>query len=197
MGAVLIVVPVCLIALGLNFVNLIRHSSSSRVTGVSILLPLFILVGYGLLGGIDDWAKLRSRGEGISARAKLIGQIGLAAITAIVMSLVGGGFQFANSGFVPVLGTVPLSPFIYIPCVIFLIVATSNAVNLTDGLDGLAGTITASPFAAYGLIALLQGQIFRVQFCFLMVGACFAFLWENALPSHLILGGTGALRVGA
>src|SRR5260221_13798894 len=137
MGGLLIVVPVCLVTLGLNFVNLIRPSTSSRVTGVSILLPLFILVGYGLLGAIDDWAKLRSRGEGISARAKLVGQIGLAAITAVVMSLVGGGFQFANSVFVPVLGTVSLSPIIYIPCVIFLIVATSNAVNLTDGLDGL------------------------------------------------------------
>src|SRR5258708_38571841 len=135
MGAVLIVVPVCLIALGLNFVNLIRHSSSSRVTGVSILLPLFILVGYGLLGGIDDWAKLRSRGEGISARAKLVGQIGLAAITAAGMSLVGGGFQFPHRGFVPGLGTASLSPTILLPCVILLIVATPDAVNPTDGPD--------------------------------------------------------------
>src|SRR5258708_27512280 len=99
MGAVLIVVPVCLIALGLNFVNLIRHSSSSRVTGVSILLPLFILVGYGLLGGIDDWATLRSRGEGISARAKLVGQIGLAAITAVVMARGGGRLPLATRVF--------------------------------------------------------------------------------------------------
>src|SRR5258708_12840148 len=81
MGGVLIVVPVCLIMLGLNFVNLIRPSSSSRVTGVSILLPLFILVGYGLLGGIDDWAKLRSRGQGISPPPKLVAQIGPAPLT--------------------------------------------------------------------------------------------------------------------
>src|SRR5215813_6444952 len=89
MGGVLIIIPVCLITLGLNFVNLIRPSSTARLTGISILLPLFILVGYGLLGAIDDWTKLRSRGEGISARAKATGQVVLAAITAIIMSLVG------------------------------------------------------------------------------------------------------------
>src|SRR5690349_1564566 len=75
MGGLLIVVPVCLITLGLNFVNLIRPSTTARVTGVSILLPLFILVGYGLLGAIDDWSKLHSQGEGISARAKAAGQV--------------------------------------------------------------------------------------------------------------------------
>ena len=197
MGGLLIVVPVCLITLGLNFVNLIRPSTTARVTGVSILLPLFILVGYGLLGAIDDWTKLRSQGEGISARAKATAQVILAAITAIIMSLVGGGFQFANEINIPIIGRIPLSPVLYIPIAILLIVGMSNAVNLVDGLDGLAGTVTASAFAAYGLIALLQGQIFLVQFCFIMVGACFAFLWYNALPAQLIMGDTGALALGA
>ncbi len=221
MGGLLILVPVCLIMLGLNLVNLLHPASaphvadlnnvlqhsvpaatttgtSSRVTGLSILLPLFILVGYGFLGAIDDWIKLRSKGEGISVRAKLIGQVGLATITAIVMSLVNGGFQFANQIYIPIMGiTLPLSPIIYIPIVVLYIVGMSNAVNFTDGLDGLAGTIVASAFAAYGLIALLQGQIFLVQFCFIMVGACFAFLWYNALPAQLIMGDTGALALGA
>ncbi len=168
MGGLLILVPVCLIMLGLNLVNLLHPASaphvadlnnvlqhsvpaatttgtSSRVTGLSILLPLFILVGYGFLGAIDDWIKLRSKGEGISVRAKLIGQVGLATITAIVMSLVNGGFQFANQIYIPIMGiTLPLSPIIYIPIVVLYIVGMSNAVNFTDGLDGLAGTIVAS-----------------------------------------------------
>jgi phospho-N-acetylmuramoyl-pentapeptide-transferase len=198
MGGLLIVIPVCLITLTLNFVNLIRPPASSRLTGVSILLPLFILVGYSVLGGIDDWIKLKSNGEGISAKTKALGQIGLAGIAAIFMSLVNGGFQFANEIYIPIMGIhLPLSPVLYIPLVIFVIFLMSNAVNLTDGLDGLAGTITASAFAAYGLIALLQGQIFLVQFCFIMVGACFAFLWYNAVPAQLLMGDTGALALGA
>jgi phospho-N-acetylmuramoyl-pentapeptide-transferase len=197
MGGLLIVVPVCLITLALNAVSLLRPSAA-KVTGVSILLPLFMLAGFGLLGGIDDWLKLRSKGEGISARAKLIGQIALAGIAAIFMSLVNGGFQFANEIYIPVMGVrLPLSPVLYIPLVIFIIISMSNAVNLTDGLDGLAGTVTASAFAAYGLIALLQEQIFLVQFCFIMVGACFAFLWYNAVPAQLFMGDTGALALGA
>jgi phospho-N-acetylmuramoyl-pentapeptide-transferase len=86
---------------------------------------------------------------------------------------------------------------LYLPIAIFIIVGMSNAVNLTDGLDGLAGIITASAFAAYGIVAQLQGQIFLVQFCFTMVGACFAFLWFNAHPAQLFMGDTGSLALGA
>src|SRR5260221_9823969 len=114
------------------------------------------------------------------------------------MSLVGKGLQFANEIYIPIMVIrLALSPVFYIPIVIVLIMGMSNAVNLTDGLDGLAGTVTASAFAAYGLVALLQGQIFLVQFCFIMVGACFAFLWYNAVPAQLFMGDIGALALGA
>jgi phospho-N-acetylmuramoyl-pentapeptide-transferase len=196
MGGLLIVVPVTLITLALNFVNLIRPSASERVTGVSILLPLFMLVGFGLLGGIDDWLKLRTHGEGLSVRTKAISQIGLAAAAAIFMSL--GGFQFANELYLPVIGiALPLSPLLYIPFATFIIFAASNSVNLADGLDGLAGTVTSSAFLAYGLVALQQQQIYLVQFAFIMIGACFAFLWYNAVPAQLIMGDLGALAIGA
>ena len=64
-------------------------------------------------------------------------------------------------------------------------------------MDGLAGIITASAFAAYGLIAYLQGQIFLVQLCFILVGSCFAFLWYNAHPAQLFMGDIGSLALGA
>ena len=196
MGGVLILVPVVLIALLLNVVNLLRPSE--RGTGISILVPLFVLVSFGALGAVDDWMKLRNKGEGLSARAKLLAQVALASVAAAVISLADGGFQFANEMYIPVMGiAVPISPLLFIPIAIFIIVGSSNAANLTDGMDGLAGTLMACAFVAYGLIALVQGQVYLVQFCFLVVGACFAFLWYNALPAQLFMGDTGALALGA
>ncbi|MCH7587653.1 MAG: phospho-N-acetylmuramoyl-pentapeptide-transferase, partial [Chloroflexi bacterium] len=85
----------------------------------------------------------------------------------------------------------------YVPVALFVIVGTGSALNLTDGLDGLAGLIAATAFAAYGAIAMLQGQVFLVRFCFTVVGALFAFLWYNAHPAELFMGDTGSLALGS
>jgi phospho-N-acetylmuramoyl-pentapeptide-transferase len=201
MGGLMILIPVMIVALALNLVNVIR--SDQPVTGASILLPLAVMVGFALLGAYDDWEGIqRSRGSerglGISPRAKFLGQVILAGIASIIMSLYGGGFSFANELPLPLIGiSVPLHPILFIPLSTFIIVSMSNAVNLTDGLDGLAGIITASAFAAYGVIAFLQGQIYLVQLCFIVVGACFAFLWYNAHPAQLFMGDVGSLALGA
>jgi phospho-N-acetylmuramoyl-pentapeptide-transferase len=200
MGGIMIILPVFLVTLSLNLVSVIRPST---VFGRSILVPLFVLVGFCLLGAIDDWEGIsRSRGnpigEGLRARAKFAAQIILAGVAAVLISLYDGGFQYANQIILPVLSfKIPLSPFLFIPIAMFVIIGTSNAVNFTDGLDGLAGIITASAFAAYGVVAFLQGQIYLVQMCFILVGACFAFLWYNAHPAQLFMGDTGSLALGA
>jgi phospho-N-acetylmuramoyl-pentapeptide-transferase len=85
----------------------------------------------------------------------------------------------------------------YIPIAMFIIVGTSNSMNLTDGLDGLAGSIVAVAFTAYGVIAFLQGQVWLVAFAFTVVGAVLAFLWYNAYPAELFMGDTGSLALGA
>jgi phospho-N-acetylmuramoyl-pentapeptide-transferase len=85
----------------------------------------------------------------------------------------------------------------YVPVAAFIIVAMTNAVNFTDGLDGLAGMISATIFATYGAIALIQGQTFLAQFSFTLVGALFGFLWFNAHPAQLFMGDTGSLALGA
>jgi phospho-N-acetylmuramoyl-pentapeptide-transferase len=199
MGGIMIVLPVVLVVLALNLVRLIR----AEITGASILLPLFVMVGFALLGGYDDYEGIRRStgrpiGEGISGRAKFAAQIVLALLAAAVMSLFEGGVQFANQMILPLVGiAIPLSPVLFIPISAFLIVGFSNALNFTDGLDGLAGIITASAFAAYGVIAFLQGQFPLVQLCFIIVGACFAFLWYNAHPAQLFMGDTGSLALGA
>jgi phospho-N-acetylmuramoyl-pentapeptide-transferase len=160
-----------------------------------------VLLSFGLLGAIDDIEGIRGqreRGEGIRARAKFAAQFILALAAALVMAFARGGFQNANGVFVPLFETfINLPPALWVPIAVFILVGASNAVNFTDGLDGLSGIITASAFAAYGVIADLQGQTFLVQFAFIMVGACFGFLWYNAHPAQLFMGDVGSLALGA
>lgn len=197
MGGILILVPVVLITLGLNLARVIQ----SGVTGSSILLPLALLIAFGVLGSIDDIEGIRGvreRGEGMTARTKFAGQFIFAIIAAITMAYVEGGFQNANGVFIPLYPTfIELPPVVWIVIAVIAITGMSNAVNFTDGLDGLSGIITASAFAAYGVIAHLQGQTYLVQFCFIMVGACFGFLWYNAHPAQLFMGDVGSLALGA
>ncbi|MDZ4769220.1 MAG: phospho-N-acetylmuramoyl-pentapeptide-transferase [Chloroflexota bacterium] len=198
MGGILIIVPTLAIALALNLVNVIR-----TVTGASVLLPLIVMLGFAVLGALDDWQGFRKsrgtvrHGEGLTPRQKMIGQIVIAAIVSLIFAFYEGGFQYANMLILPLLNAeIPLSPLLFVPIMIFTIVAMSNAINFTDGLDGLAGIITASAFAAYGIIAFLQGQIFLVQLCFIVVGACFAFLWYNAHPAQMFMGDVGSMALG-
>src|SRR5262245_10015609 len=183
MGGLLIHAPVLVATLGLNVARLVLPG----VTGRSILVPLIALVYYASLGALDDWEGIRGKGPvgiGLTARAKFAAQVvGALAMAALLMfgldihSLALPGIPFKFD-----LG------LMYIPVAALVIVGFSNAVNLTDGLDGLAGIITASAFACYGIIAYLQGQTYLMQFCFVMVGACFAFLWFNAHPAQLFMG---------
>ncbi|MFN2219910.1 MAG: phospho-N-acetylmuramoyl-pentapeptide-transferase, partial [Anaerolineae bacterium] len=85
----------------------------------------------------------------------------------------------------------------FVPLATFVILSMANAVNLTDGLDGLAGSIASLTFVAYGIVAFLQGQFPLLSFCFTMVGALLAFLWFNSHPAALIMGGMGSLALGA
>jgi len=196
-GGIMIVIPVVVIVVALNIAQVVQTGS-----GASTFLPIFVLIGFAVLGFIDDLEGIRRTrgpiGTGISPRAKLAGQFVLALIAAGAISLFEGGFSFANQIDLPLISaTVTIHPVFFIPIAMFYIVGTSNAINFTDGLDGLAGIITASAFAAYGVIAYLQGQIFLVQLCFVVVGACFAFLWYNAHPAQLFMGDTGSLSLGA
>ncbi len=192
MGGVMIILPVVLVTVILNAATLIGETN---LLGRSVILPLGVLVSYALLGSVDDWEGLRGRraGEGMRGRTKLIFQIIIAFLAAIGLKYVLDvpdmylpGFNFE----------IELGIF-YVPIATFLIVAESNAVNLTDGLDGLAGLISATAFAAYGSIALMQGQVFVARFCFTVTGAVFAFLWFNVHPAQLFMGDTGSLPMGA
>jgi len=191
MGGVMVILPVALVTVLLNAVSLI----GMKILGQSVLVPLIAMVGFGTLGAIDDWEGIRGKrkGEGMRIRTKFIAQIVLAIGIAFVLKylLKVPDLYLPGVNFELTLG------WIYVPIAAFVIVAMSNAVNFTDGLDGLAGLISATIFAAYGGIALIQGQYFIARFCFTMVGALFGFLWFNVHPAQLIMGDTGALSLGA
>ncbi len=165
-------------------------------SGRSILLPTLTMVATAALGAYDDRLSLvGSRGGGLSARVKflLLSLAGLAAALALWHpALLGIDYVFVPG--VPV--RIDLGWWI-VPLAWVAIVGTANAVNLTDGLDGLAGHTAAVAFAAYGTIAFLQGQVYLVTFCFTVAGALLAFLWFNAHPAQVIMGDTGALALGA
>jgi phospho-N-acetylmuramoyl-pentapeptide-transferase len=191
MGGVLFIVPVLLLTGLLNAANFIGLD----VIGSSVLVPLIVLVSYSVLGGLDDWEGIRGkrRGEGMRARTKFAAQVVLALGTADVLK----EFLQVPEMILPgIQGEIELGWW-YIPVAAFIIVSESNAVNFTDGLDGLAGLISATAFAAFGGIALMQGQIFLARFCFTIVGALFGFLWFNVHPAELFMGDTGSLSLGA
>jgi phospho-N-acetylmuramoyl-pentapeptide-transferase len=126
-------------------------------------------------------------------RTKFMAQIVLAVGTAFVLNQ----FLDVPEMYIPgVKGEIVLG-WLYIPIAAFIIVSESNAVNFTDGLDGLAGLISATAFAAFGGIALMRGQTYLAQYCFIIVGALFGFLWFNVHPAELFMGDIGSLSLGS
>ncbi|MEP0807061.1 MAG: phospho-N-acetylmuramoyl-pentapeptide-transferase [Chloroflexota bacterium] len=191
MGGILFIIPILLLTGLLNAANFIGLD----VIGSSVLVPLIVLVTYGALGAIDDWEGIRGKrkGEGMRARTKFAAQVVLALGTAYVLKVFLDVPELILPG---VKGEIELGWW-YIPVAAFIIVSESNAVNFTDGLDGLAGLIAATAFVAFGGVALLQGQIFLARFCFTVVGALFGFLWFNVHPAELFMGDTGSLALGS
>ncbi|HVN54292.1 MAG TPA: phospho-N-acetylmuramoyl-pentapeptide-transferase [Anaerolineaceae bacterium] len=191
MGGVMIVLPVVLVTVLLNAASLL----GLNVLGRSVMIPLSVLIFYSILGAVDDWEGIRGkrRGLGMRARTKFILQVLFAVAVAVALRYILKVPQlyWPNPKVEIDLGAA------YIPVATFIIVGMSNAVNFTDGLDGLAGLICATAFVAYGGIALMQGQVFLGRFCFTLVGAILGFLWFNVHPAELIMGDTGSLALGA
>lgn len=193
MGGLMVILPVLIITGLLNFANLLGFN----LIGQSVLVPMGTLVAFGVLGLIDDLEGIRGSrvvGEGIMARTKASWQVIFALVVAFLLYV---GPTELRSIAVPGIPEKINIGVLYIGVAAFLIVGFSNAVNLTDGLDGLAGSLAAVSYACYGVIAYLQGQIWLAAFCFTMVGALLAFLWFNAHPAELFMGDVGALAIGA
>ena len=191
MGGILIVAWTVLVSLVVNVVQFVQALEIAE----SVVIPLGVMVAYSILGGIDDYQGFRLRpGEGMRARVKLGFQLVIALAAAVLLYwLVNDRHGWIAVPTVPVLLDIGL---LYIPVAVILITGSANAVNLTDGLDGLAGLISATAFVAYGIIAFLQDQQFLVVFSFIVIGATFGFLWYNAKPAQMFMGDVGAQALG-
>ncbi|MBM2809471.1 MAG: mraY [Chloroflexi bacterium] len=161
----------------------------------SIIVPLSVTAATGLLGTIDDaLGMVGTTADGMTVRMKFAGLTAIAAAGAVALY----GPLGIDYLYVPTIADKwHIHPAIYLPLAALAIVSTANAVNLTDGLDSLAGVCAAVAFTCYGIIAHLQGQGPLVTFCFTIVGALLAFLWFNAYPAELFMGDAGALSLGA
>ncbi len=161
-------------------------------------LPLFTLGAAAMLGLVDDLLNVQRigpHGGGIRERHKLVWQIAIAAVGAWwFYTKLGWGTQFGIH--IPTMGDVMIGWW-YIPLFIFVIVGMSNAVNITDGLDGLAAGLLATAYTAYTVICFAQGSYSLAAFCATIVGGLLAFLWFNIHPARFFMGDTGSLALGA
>lgn len=165
---------------------------------INLLLILFVFVSYALIGFIDDYLIIkRKNNEGLSWIQKLVFQI----LIAIVFF-----FLFMKSGNDPSINVHTLGininlGWFYPLFILFMLVGSSNAVNLTDGLDGLAGGLSTMAFLTFALITWnttwLTGNESIAIFCFVLVGALVGFLVFNTYPAKIIMGDTGSLSLGA
>ncbi|MFZ1250726.1 MAG: phospho-N-acetylmuramoyl-pentapeptide-transferase [Candidatus Microsaccharimonas sp.] len=157
-------------------------------------LPLAALIGGGLVGIIDDIINIRGKGEGV---AGIRAPIKFAMITAVAAAA--AWFFYFKLGYtgihVPFVGEWSIG-LALIPLFILAVVSTGNAVNISDGRDGLAGGLLMSAFGAFGVIAMLQGNFGIAAFCMTMVGALLSYLWFNIPPARFFMGDVGSFAMG-
>ena len=161
-----------------------------------VALALFATLGFGVLGFVDDLIKIvAKRSLGLRAREKLVGQIG---ISLLVASYAYTRPDIGTELLIPFSeSTLSMPPLIFIIFTVIVMVGTANAVNLTDGLDGLAAGATAIAAVAFGIIAFLLGHMDLAVFAGALGGACLGFSWFNAHPAQVFMGDTGSLGLGA
>ena len=146
------------------------------------IVPLGALIAVGLLGMIDDLVNVRY-GFGIRGRHKLVWQFCVAVVAAVYIQR-----HFAVTGvFFPLVGEIEVGAFVFVAVAVFVIMATSNGVNLTDGMDGLGGGTCVFAFLSVAFIAAARGYPWLVVFCVAVVGALLAFLWFNVHPAEVFM----------
>jgi phospho-N-acetylmuramoyl-pentapeptide-transferase len=182
MAGIITVVTVAVVTLLLN------------LSRAQTYLPLFGLMAAGGVGLLDDLINIRGAAGGV---AGLRSKIKLLLILSVATA--GALYFYYKLGYslihVPAVGDFNLG-WLYIPLFIVVVISTANAVNITDGLDGLSGGLLSTAFAAYGVIAYFQGNFGIAGFCATLVGAVLAYTWFNIYPARFFMGDTGSFALG-
>ena len=182
------------------------------LTNIYVLFCIYIVVSFGLLGAFDDYKKIKhGNSSGISSKLKLIIQILFSMLGIIILTYFVEYEEFKNLYFPFFKNLIINLGWFFIPFSIFVIVGSSNAVNLTDGLDGLATVPVILVAVCFAFISYVTGnivfseylQIIYIEgtgeiaiFCGAIIGACLGFLWFNAPPAKIFMGDTGSLSLG-
>lgn len=160
----------------------------------TVLWLLFVMIGHGILGFLDDFIKAeKKRNLGLTAKQKIMGQL----ILSIIFC-----FGCVEMLHLPCAISIPFTAsdisigWLYYPFVILVIVGASNAVNLTDGLDGLASGCCTVAFMAYAAFCYMNGLYDIAAFIIIMAGCCIGFLFFNYHPAKIFMGDTGSLALG-
>jgi phospho-N-acetylmuramoyl-pentapeptide-transferase len=194
MGGVLIWGTTIIIVLLSSLSEYLGITANSLFNRQETLLPIFTLIATAILGAIDDYMNLKGHGKskGINIKPKFL--------LLTIFATFGAFWFFYRLGYqsihVPLIGDTPLGIW-YIPLFVFIITATSNAVNITDGLDGLAGGLLVIAFLAFAVIAYFKGLLILSAFCTVIAGSTIGFLWFNIMPAKFYMGDTGAISLGA
>ena len=182
------------------------------LSNINILFCLYIAISFGLLGALDDYKKIKNNNSlGISSKLKIILQILLAIIGVIFFTFLIDNQEITNLYFPFFKNLIINLGWFFIPFAVFVIVGSSNAVNLTDGLDGLATVPVILVAACFAFISYVTGNIVFADylqipyiegtgeisiFCGAIIGSCLGFLWFNAPPAKIFMGDTGSLSLG-
>jgi phospho-N-acetylmuramoyl-pentapeptide-transferase len=194
MGGILIWGSALIIILGSGLSSMLGITENSLINRNETWLPLFTLITTALLGAVDDWFNIKGLGKskGINIKPKFL--------WLTLFATLGAFWFYYRLGYdqihIPFLGDLNIGLW-YIPLFILVITACANAVNITDGLDGLAGGLLIIAFGAFTIIAFFKGLFILAAFCAVIVGALLGFVWFNIFPAHFIMGDTGAISLGA
>ena len=192
MGGIIMIIAIIIAVTG---TYIFLHLSGNQEIAQKLFPMLLITIGYGLIGFIDDFKKLVLKNtDGLKPRYKMLGLLIIA--VAYVLFLI-YGFKIGTETYIPILKTyINIPEIIYIPFAILVILGTTNAVNLTDGIDGLSSSVSAIIITCLTVIGI-SNQVYEVSiFGSIVIGATLGFLMFNLHPAKVFMGDTGSLMLG-
>ena len=193
MGGIIIAISIVVICLGLYYYY--THKTIEPQIAKNMIVLMLASVGFGLIGFIDDFKKLVLKNtKGLSPTAKMVGLLIVAVAYTIFLTKVLGNGTDIYIPFVKTTITMPI--WLYIPFAIVVMLATTNAINLTDGIDGLSSSVTTIILTCLTVIGIIFNLKEITLFGSALSGACLGFLLFNLYPSKIMMGDTGSLLLG-